>query len=248
VNLTDEFVVSTPIDTSWSVLTDIERIAPSMPGAELREIDDGEFRGVVKVRLGAITAEYRGAARFVKKDDVAHVAVLRAEGRETRGHGNAVATVTARLEEIEGGTRVTVATDLQITGKVAQFGRGILAEVSSTLLGQFVENLESSVLADTVTDRLPESSDSREKEPSPVGGVEDSGGKRVPDPTSTDEGRPPFGDDRRAAEPLDLIALARGPIARRAARAVASLLAVATVVAIIRRVLRSRRSAPEEKA
>ncbi len=131
----------------WEVLTDVERIAPCLPGAELQEVEGDEYRGVVKVKVGPITASYRGTARFEEKDPVAHRGVLRAEGRETRGQGNASATITAVLSPSGEGTKVEVVTDLAITGKVAQFGRGVLADVSGKLLAQFVHNLETMVLA-----------------------------------------------------------------------------------------------------
>ncbi|MGH3579652.1 MAG: SRPBCC family protein, partial [Mycobacterium sp.] len=137
MELTNDFRVGVPLETAWVVLTDVERIAPCLPGAELREIEGEEHRGVVKVKVGPITAEYRGKATFVEKDEPAHRAVLRAEGRETRGQGNANATITARLQADGDGTKVSVVTDLAITGKVAQFGRGVLADVSAKLLAQF---------------------------------------------------------------------------------------------------------------
>ncbi len=146
MELTNEFRVGTEVGKAWEVLTDVERIAPCLPGAELREIEGDEYRGVVKVKVGPITAEYKGAARFVELDAEGHKAVLRAEGRETRGQGNASATITAQLEPDGEGTRVSVLTDLSISGKVAQFGRGVLADVSGKILGQFVENLEATVL------------------------------------------------------------------------------------------------------
>lgn len=146
MELKNDFVVSTGVEEAWRVLTDVERIAPCLPGAELREIEGDEYRGVVKVKVGPITAEYRGAAHFVELDAAGHRAVLRAEGREARGQGNAAATITAVLEPAGTGTKVSVSTDLSITGKVAQFGRGVLADVSSKLLGQFVENLEATVI------------------------------------------------------------------------------------------------------
>src|SRR5687768_880265 len=117
-----------------------------MPGAELQEIDGAEYRGVVKVKVGPITAQYKGKATFVEKDDAAHKAVLRAEGRDTRGQGNANATITATLESEGDGTKVKVVTDLSITGRAAQFGRGVMADVSTKLLGQFVDCLEKNVL------------------------------------------------------------------------------------------------------
>lgn len=146
MELTNEFKVGVPIERAWSTLTDVRLIAPCMPGAELREVEGDEYRGVVKVKVGPITAEYRGKATFLEQDTTAHKAVLRAEGRETRGQGNAAATITANLEGDGDSTSVKVVTDLQITGRVAQFGRGVLADVSSKLLGQFVECLESTVL------------------------------------------------------------------------------------------------------
>ena len=146
MELSNEFVVPVKIDEAWGLLTDVELIAPCMPGAELQEIDGEEYRGVVKVKVGPITAQYKGKATFVEKDDTAHKAVLRAEGRDTRGQGNANATITAMLESEGDGTRVKVVTDLSITGRAAQFGRGVMADVSTKLLGQFVDCLEKNVL------------------------------------------------------------------------------------------------------
>jgi uncharacterized protein len=147
VDLTNEFRVGVPVARAWEVLTDVERIAPCMPGAQLQEIDGDEYRGIVKVKVGPITAQYKGAARFVEQDEAGHRAVLRAEGRETRGQGNANATITAQLEPDGDGTKISVITDLTITGRVAQFGRGVLADVSTKLLGQFADCLETKLLA-----------------------------------------------------------------------------------------------------
>ena len=146
MELSNEFVVPVSIDEAWILLTDVERIAPCMPGAELQEIDGDEYRGIVKVKVGPITAQYKGKATFVEKDDAGHKAVLRAEGRDTRGQGNANATITATLVPEGSGTKVTVVTDLAITGRAAQFGRGVMADVSTKLLGQFVSCLEKNVL------------------------------------------------------------------------------------------------------
>ena len=147
MELNHDFQVSVPIEQAWAVLTDLERIAPCMPGAQLLEIEGDEYRGVVKVKVGPITAQYRGTARIVELDATAHKAVLRAEGRDTRGQGAASATVTATLEESDSGTGVHIETDLDISGKVAQFGRGVLGEVSEKLLDQFVRELEANVLS-----------------------------------------------------------------------------------------------------
>jgi carbon monoxide dehydrogenase subunit G len=147
VELNDEFTVGLPVERAFALLADVERIAPCLPGAELQEVAGEEYRGTVRVKVGPITAQYKGVARFLEQDGQAHRMVLRAEGRETRGQGNASATVTADLAPQGAGTRVRVVTDLTITGKVAQFGRGMLAEVSKKLLAQFVTCLEANVLA-----------------------------------------------------------------------------------------------------
>jgi carbon monoxide dehydrogenase subunit G len=146
MELTNEFTVGVPVDQAWALLTDLEKIAPSMPGAQLTEVEGDEYRGNVKVKVGPITAQYKGAATFVSRDEANHVAVIKAEGRDTRGQGNASAQITATLVPEGEGTKVTVTTDLTITGKVAQMGRGVMADVSSKLLDQFVESLERDVL------------------------------------------------------------------------------------------------------
>src|SRR5580693_5749966 len=97
MELTNEFRVAVPVDQAWDVLTDVERIAPCLPGAQLQEVEGDDYRGIVKVKVGPITAQYKGTARMVTRDAGAHRAVLRAEGRDTRGQGNANATVTATL-------------------------------------------------------------------------------------------------------------------------------------------------------
>jgi carbon monoxide dehydrogenase subunit G len=150
MELTNDFRVGVPVERAWEVLTDVELIAPCMPGAQLQEIEGDEFRGVVKVKVGPITAQYKGKATFVERDDDGHKAVLRAEGRETRGQGNASATITAKLTPEGEGTAVSVVTDLTVTGRVAQFGRGVMADVSTKLLGQFVDCLEGKLAAGEV--------------------------------------------------------------------------------------------------
>jgi hypothetical protein len=147
MEITDSFRVSTPIEDTWKVLLDIERIAPCLPGAQLQEVEGDEYRGIVKVKVGPITAQYKGAAKLAEVDESNHRLVIDASGRDTRGQGNAKASIVVKMEAEGAGTKVDVATDLSITGKVAQFGRGVLADVSSKLMGQFVENLERDVLA-----------------------------------------------------------------------------------------------------
>jgi carbon monoxide dehydrogenase subunit G len=147
MEINDSFRVSTPIDATWKVMLDIEGIAPCLPGAQLQEIEGDEYRGIVKVKVGPITAQYKGTARLAEVDEANHRLVIDASGRDTRGQGNAKATIVVTMAAEGAGTKVEVATDLSITGKVAQFGRGVLADVSSKLMGQFVENVERDVLS-----------------------------------------------------------------------------------------------------
>jgi carbon monoxide dehydrogenase subunit G len=147
MKIEDTFRVDVPIDEAWRVLLDLERIAPCMPGAELQEVEGDEYRGVVKVKVGPITAQYKGVARLAEVDEANRRAVIDAQGRDTRGQGNAKAAITISLTELSGGaTEVSVDNNVTITGKVAQFGRGVMADVSSKLLAQFVECLEANVL------------------------------------------------------------------------------------------------------
>jgi carbon monoxide dehydrogenase subunit G len=146
MEIADSFRVSTPIDDTWKVLLDIEGIAPCLPGAQLQEIEGNEYRGIVKVKVGPITAQYKGTATLAEVDETGHRLVIDASGRDTRGQGNATATIVVTMADDGDGTRVDVVTDLSITGKVAQFGRGVLVDVSSKLMRQFVENLERDVL------------------------------------------------------------------------------------------------------
>jgi carbon monoxide dehydrogenase subunit G len=142
VDLNHEFIVNVPVDDAWVILTDLERIAPCLPGAQLTEVEGDTYRGQVKVKVGPIVAQFKGQASFVSRDDAAHTASLKGEGRDTTGKGTASAIITAQLTSVTPtSTKCTVVTDLTISGKVAQFGRGALADVSDKLLAQFAENL-----------------------------------------------------------------------------------------------------------
>jgi len=133
------------------VLTDLELIAPCMPGAQLTGVTDGVYTGKVKIKVGPVTAEYAGTAQFSVKDETAYRAVIDARGRDSRGNGNATAVISAQLQPAAGSTVVTVSTDLTIAGRIAQFGSGMIKEVSAKLLGQFVTCLEGKLSAGAVT-------------------------------------------------------------------------------------------------
>jgi uncharacterized protein len=212
MNIQDEFRVDVPVEEAWQVLLDVERIAPCMPGAQLQEIDGDEFRGIVKIKVGPITAQYKGAARLTEVDDANHRAVIRAEGRDTRGQGNASATVTAALEPDGNGTRVHIESDVTITGKVSQFGRGVIADVSSKLLTQFVDCLEREVLsAPGGQPPAPATPTVRSESPS-VG---------------------PRTVDAPEAEPVDLLRTAGAPVLKRLIPAVVVVVVVVVVVLIL---------------
>jgi uncharacterized protein len=228
MELTNEFRVGVPVEQAWSVLTDVERIAPCMPGAELQEVEGDEYRGVVKVKVGPITAQYKGKATFKELDEAGRRIVLRAEGRDTRGAGNANATITATMSPDGDATLVTVVTDLTVTGKVAQIGRGVMADVSAKLLDQFVACLEDTVLGSAPA---PQPASVPEPEPSPT---------RVHDPAeATYAGKPaepaPIRRiDSPSAKPVDLLDAAGGSVAKRA-------LPVVGVLAVLWLLLRRRR-------
>jgi uncharacterized protein len=154
MQLTNEFVVDTGIDQTWEILTDIERIAPCMPGATLERRDGEDYFATVKVKVGPVSARFSGSARFTHSDSAAHCAIVSAAGKDPRGAATAAAEIQLRLEPIHPDqTRVVVNTELDITGRIAQFGRGAIADVSNRLMGQFVDNLSVQVLGHNGIDK-----------------------------------------------------------------------------------------------
>ncbi|MFV8054343.1 SRPBCC family protein [Mycobacterium sp. 48b] len=143
MKIANEFTVSVPVDEAWDLLTDLGQVVPLMPGAQLTGQEGEDTLGKVKIKVGPVTSEFNGKVHFVEQNRDEHRAVIDAKGREARGTGNAAATVTARLHDAGEATRVTVDTDLKVVGKLAQFGSGMLQDVSEKLLGQFVESLEA---------------------------------------------------------------------------------------------------------
>jgi hypothetical protein len=200
MKLEHQFTVKASIDETWHVLTDLERLAPHMPGAELTGREGEAYKGRVKVKLGPVLAQYEGKASFALRDDVAKRGVLRAEGRETKGQGNAKATVTASLAETPEGTRVTVETDLAIVGRLAQMGRGLIAEVSGKLLGEFVANLERELAASAPANTAPRAP---------------SAATEVASTTAPAASAPKAASPPRETAPVDLLATAGVPVMKR---------------------------------
>lgn len=161
MRIDNEFTVDAPVERVWDLLTDVEAIAPCMPGAQLTGVDGDVYSGTVKVKVGPVVAAYQGTARFAEKDDRARTAVVEASGKASRGAGNAAGSVALELREVDGGTLVTLQTSLKITGKLAQLGSGMIKDVSERLLGQFVKCLEGK-LSTTETETAVMAHDSAE--------------------------------------------------------------------------------------
>ena len=139
MKLEHEFRVPVPIEQAWDVLLDVERIAPCMPGASVESFDGETVHGRVKVKVGPIQVTYGGSMKFVDRDDLTHRVTMEASGKEARGSGTAAATIVSVLTDEGGSTRVNVTTELAITGKPAQFGRGVMVDVGNKLIGQFAD-------------------------------------------------------------------------------------------------------------
>jgi len=211
MDLNHAFTVEVPVDDAWRILTNVERIAPCLPGAQLQEIEGDVYRGAVKVKVGPIQAQFKGQASFVEFDEVAHKVVLKGEGRDIGGKGNASALITAELTALtETSTSVTVNTDLSVTGKVAQFGRGAMADISDKLLAQFVVNLNEMIAA---SDTTPAAATPVAESPAPT--------PTVATETATDASAESTQPTVRKiegpeAEALDLLSISRGVIVKRA--------------------------------
>ncbi|MDQ3390767.1 MAG: SRPBCC domain-containing protein [Actinomycetota bacterium] len=244
--LVNEFTVNRPIDEAWPVITDVERIAPCLPGAQLQEVEGEIYRGIVKIKLGSITPKFSGQAEFVERDDEKHHAVLKADGRDTGGRGNASANITADAESLSPtSTRVVVSTELHITGKVAQFGRGIIGDVSKKLMAQFANNLntmldEQQVGGDASGDQAGATEPLPAPEPDEASTMNPTSAAPAVDTTSAPSNGQPSGAtttsgagagptvrrvDSPASEPVDLAGVAGPAVLKRLAPVVLALVA-----------------------
>jgi carbon monoxide dehydrogenase subunit G len=226
--LINEFTVNRPIEEAWPLITDLERIAPCLPGAELQEIEGPTYRGVVKVKLGAISSQFKGEAHFVERDDDNYRAVIKGAGRDTGGRGNASAEITAQAESLSPtSTRVAVTTDLHITGKVAQFGRGIMGDVSSKLMAQFADNLNEMIDEQGVGT----STDSETSAPAPADTPPDTAAATA---ATHEAGAAPQirKIEGPASEPIDLMEVGGSSLIKRV---VPALVAIVIVLLILRR-------------
>lgn len=199
MELSNSFEVDRPVDVTWEVLTDLERIAPCLPGAQLIEIEGDEYRGLMKVKVGPIIAKYQGTATFASRDETARVATIRASGRDRR-QGSADAVITATLMPgADGGTTVELVTNLSLSGKLAGFGTGMIEDVAANLLGRFAANLQEMLVAEGDT-TAPQAA------PPYPAVVPRGGARRIHSPE---------------AEPVDLAAAAGAPLLKRSLPVVA---------------------------
>jgi len=241
--LINEFTVNRPIEEAWPLITDLERIAPCLPGAELQEVEGETYRGVVKVKLGAISSQFKGEAHFVERDDENYTATIKGAGRDTGGRGNATAEISAQAESLSPtSTRVAVTTDLHITGKVAQFGRGIMGDVSTKLMGQFAANLNEMIdeqdVSGATTDAAAVGTEATAGDDDAATGEAATGGtpsdaeQTAATPAAVADSAPIRRIDGPATEPIDLMEVGGGSILKRVAPAV---IAVLVVLLLLRR-------------
>ena len=251
MRLEHEFTVPADLDAVWSALLDPRRVAPCMPGATLTDAEGDEFRGTVKVKLGPITLLYRGSGRFAEVDAAAHRLVITASGKDTRGNGTASATVTVTLTATgPAATSGAVRTDLAITGRPAQFGRGLIAQVGGRILDAFASCLATS-LAAAPAPAEPEAEPTTEPatgagaepttptEPATGAGAEAEPAAEAGDPGGGSAPARAPAPPADQAEPLDLLALARPEDVRRLV--VAAALLALVVFLVVRRARRGRR-------
>ena len=219
MKIQNEIEVAAPPDELFDVLADVERVAPLLPGANLEEKrDDDSYAGTVKVKVGPITASYRGTLRFLELDHDAHRAVMAASADEKGGQGNLEAKITASVSGSDSQSLLSLDTDLDVRGKAAQFGRGALGSVSQRILQQFARNLESEALSGG-----ERSEETPSEEPTPAGETETGEETAAPGKTRTNKPSPPRPAAPGGEESLDLLSAVGAPMLRQAAPAVAGL-------------------------
>jgi carbon monoxide dehydrogenase subunit G len=233
MKLENEFTVNVPVEDAWNVLLDLERVTPCLPGAALTEqSDDDEYKGEMKVRLGPVTQEYNGTVRIEEAEESEHRAVLKADGKDARGQGAATATITSTLhDEGDGSTKVRVETDMQITGRAAQFGRGVQQDVTERLLSRFAECLENEIVGGGAEEEA-EAAATSEVGPSENGAAAEGAAEEEEQPQ-----RRIIQQDREV-EPLDLGEASREAVLKRikqAAPVAAGVVALVVVIWLVRR-------------
>jgi uncharacterized protein len=223
MELEHSFTVPVPADQAWDVLLDVERVAPCMPGATLDSVEGDEIKGRIKVKLGPVSMTYAGTAQITERDPAAGVVTLQASGKETRGAGTAAATIRSELHDQGGQTEVTVHTSLNVTGRPAQFGRGMMADVSAKLIGVFASNL---------ADMLATGNGSAPQPAVAEPAVQATAHPRPVPTATTPAGARPTAASAPGDDSLNLLEVAGLPVLKRIAAPAAALLAVLAGVLI----------------
>ena len=215
MKLENEFTVDAPVDKAWNVMLDLERVTPCLPGAQLTEqAGDGEHKGTMRVKLGPVTQDYEGKVWFEETDESQHRAVLRADGQDARGQGTASATITSTLQEENGGdsTRVRVETDMHITGRAAQFGRGLQQSVAEKILGRFADCLENEIKGGGAAQQAEPSANGAAKEESQGEATQQGGAQQQDEVEALDLGAVSQGEILERVKPLLPIAAGVGAL------------------------------------
>jgi carbon monoxide dehydrogenase subunit G len=241
MKLENEFTVPAPIDEAWAVLLDVERVAPCLPGAAVEPGgDDGEFNGTMTVKIGPITARYKGTVKIQEADEASRRAVMRAQAKDARGQGTAAATITSTMEEATDGTKVKVVTDMRVTGPAAQFGRGVMQDVSAKMMRQFAECLasEMSVTKDDGGTWSGAAEEPAAPSAEPATSENGAGSETAP-PESKAPGEKPGAEakprPRPTPEVLDLADASRDAVLKRAAPVVGGMIVLYILLRLIRR-------------
>lgn len=213
MKIENDFRVAAPIDQAWALLTDIPAIAPCLPGAELTGQEGDDYQGQMKVKVGPVTAEYTGSATIIEMNEADRVVTLKASGRDKRGAGNAAADITATMTEDGDGTVISISTELKVSGKVAQFGRGVMADVSKKMLGQFAECIEGKLEAPA--DDAGEGSPTVDESAAGASESDAQGGSDESD------------------EVLDLLEVAGGAVAKRLLPVVIAVVVIVVVIIVL---------------
>ena len=253
MKLENEFTVPASIDQAWAVLLDVPRVAPCLPGAtvEPEPGDEGEYKGQMKIKIGPITASYKGTVKIQEADEANHTVAMRAQAKDARGQGTAAATITSSMQEVADGTKITVVTDMRVTGPAAQFGRGVMQDVSAKLMTRFAdclaEQMQTSPDVETATEEAPETPAAEAAEPAPALAAEEetpsassgvSSAAATPPPSAssgTSTAAPKAEAPRPTDDVLDLGEASRDAVLKRVAPMAAAAVALLVLYRIIRR-------------
>ncbi len=219
MKIENEFTVDAPVQEAWNMLLDLERVTPCLPGAALEEASGEEYKGTMSVKLGPITQQYEGTVKIDEADEEARRAVIRAEGKDARGQGTVSASITSTLHEEDKGTRVHIETDMQVTGRAAQFGRATMQDVAGKLAGQFADCLEKEIMG---VKEEPEQPAATEPEPSAAGVAEEE-----------EQPRRRIIQQDREVEPLDLGEASREAVLKRLKQAAPMAVGVGALVVLV---------------